>query len=171
MPRPKATQCPQGHAYDEVNTYLHSGRQHCKTCRRNRVREWEAANPDVKTANNAQWREANRDASRSASKRWAEANPAKRRAALIRRYGITPERFDEMFDAQGGCCAICGGTDSGDSRFDTLHIDHDHESGTVRGLLCGRCNRGVGMFQDDPDRLLAAATYLLQNVDLLKGAI
>lgn len=96
-------------------------------------------------------------------------NPRKRREALLRRYGITLERFDEMYRAQGGRCAVCGGSDSGDSRFDTLHVDHDHETGAVRGLLCGRCNRAIGMMKDDPDRLLAAASYLLQYTDILKG--
>lgn len=168
MPRPKATHCSRGHAYDKENTYLYRGVQHCRACRSENYRKWAKGNPDRVTELQVTWRLNNVEASREKARRWAEANPGKRRAALIRRYGISPEKYDEMFNAQGGRCAICGGSDSGDSRFDTLHIDHDHETSTVRGLLCGRCNRGVGMFQDDPDRLLAASAYLLQHTDILK---
>lgn len=167
MPRPKATHCPQGHAYDEENTYMYRGSQHCKECRRGHVRKWSKANPEAK----ARTQRANPEARRDASRNWAQANPDKRRAALVRRYGITVEQYNVMYEAQAGRCAVCGGTDSGDPRFNTLHIDHDHKTGAVRGLLCSRCNRGMGSFSDDPDRLLAAAAYLLRNTDLLKGAL
>lgn len=69
-------------------------------------------------------------------------------------YGLEPEQYDAMLIAQNGCCAICG--DATD-----LHVDHQHVAdGTVRGLLCGPCNSGLGYFRDDPERLLAAVRYL-----------
>lgn len=67
-----------------------------------------------------------------------------------RLYGLTLEQYDEL-KARG--CALCGAPDS-------LHIDHDHETGIVRGVLCQNCNRGLGMFRDDPDLLVRAADYL-----------
>lgn len=72
-----------------------------------------------------------------------------------REFGITREAYAEMEAVQGGRCAICGEVPE-----KSLHIDHDHKTGQVRGLLCGHCNRGLGLFRDDPDRLKAAARYL-----------
>ena len=72
---------------------------------------------------------------------------------LKRRYGIGADDFDRMVAEQGGLCAICG-------RPDPEHVDHDHVSGDVRGILCFNCNGGLGQFKDDIDALLAAATYL-----------
>jgi hypothetical protein len=74
---------------------------------------------------------------------------------LVREYGITLAQRDELAAVQNGVCAICGGSDGED-----LHVDHCHASGAVRGLLCGPCNRALGLMQDDPARLLAAAAYL-----------
>lgn len=79
----------------------------------------------------------------------------------LKRFGITAEDYASMLDAQGGCCALCPAT-AADERGHRLHVDHDHATGAVRGLLCGSCNRGIGYFGDDPVRLLKAADYLLQ---------
>ena len=61
--------------------------------------------------------------------------------------------FDELVVQQGGVCAICG-------RPDPEHVDHDHETGAVRGILCFNCNGGLGQFRDSIDSLLTAASYL-----------
>lgn len=95
---------------------------------------------------------------------WAEAHPEewerhRRRSWLKRKYGITPEQYDDLLAAQGGVCAICGDP-SEDSRGYRMHVDHCHDTGRVRGILCGPCNRGLGNFEDDVDRLLAAVAYL-----------
>lgn len=83
---------------------------------------------------------------------------------LARRYGITPADYDRMLAEQDGACAICGTTDpSADTRSTRLSVDHDHETGEVRGLLCGPCNRGLGYFGDNPDRLRRAADYLAKE--------
>lgn len=81
------------------------------------------------------------------------------------RYGIGLAEYQEMFDSQGGGCAICGGTNPGGR---ALSIDHDHRccpgqkscGKCVRGLLCGCCNQGIGMLGDDEDRLNAAIAYV-----------
>jgi hypothetical protein len=80
------------------------------------------------------------------------------------RYGIGREKFDELFDGQGGACAICR------QPFDrTPQVDHEHEGGGVRGLLCSRCNLGLGYFQDNPNRLEAAAEYVRQSREILRN--
>ena len=72
---------------------------------------------------------------------------------LKHRYGISADEFNELVRQQGGVCAICG-------RPDPEHVDHDHETGAVRGILCFNCNGGLGQFRDSIDALLAAAAYL-----------
>jgi hypothetical protein len=69
------------------------------------------------------------------------------------RYGIEPEDYDALHAAQGGLCALC------DER-PAEHVDHDHESGRVRGLLCLHCNTGLGNFRDRADLIDRAITYL-----------
>lgn len=71
---------------------------------------------------------------------------------------ISLEDYNRIFDAQNGCCAICGRHQSElDKR---LSVDHDHETGEVRGLLCHGCNLGLGYFKDSPTRLSNASAYL-----------
>ncbi len=72
-----------------------------------------------------------------------------------RKYGITREEYMERLTRQGGLCDICG-MEFGED----LRVDHDHSTGAVRGLLCANCNIGLGMFQEDPKKLTAAAEYL-----------
>ncbi len=83
-----------------------------------------------------------------------------RRSQLKTKYGMTPEDYDRMVAAQGGRCAICGEEPPGDIHQRSLHIDHDHLTGQVRGLLCSACNTGLGKFRDSPRMLLAAIGYL-----------
>lgn len=71
-------------------------------------------------------------------------------------YGLTLERVEAMrLDG----CQICGATNGG-GRHGQLHIDHDHKTGRIRGMLCHGCNTGLGAFRDDPNLLRRAATYL-----------
>lgn len=72
-------------------------------------------------------------------------------------YGIELEEVDAMEREQGGVCAICRQTCNVRR---SLAVDHDHQTGKVRGLLCQKCNRGLGLFNDDPGRLAAAIDYL-----------
>ena len=76
--------------------------------------------------------------------------------AAERTHGLSPEQYKRLQDDAGGACLICGGT-NGDGK---LYIDHCHETGKVRGLLCARCNSMLGMAQDNVERLRAAADYL-----------
>lgn len=96
------------------------------------------------------------------------------------KYGITAQERQAMLDIQGGKCAICrrdsetlrrpGKRRDGKEPLG-LVVDHNHETKEVRGLLCNRCNRAIGLFDDDPGLLMAAAVYLKQPSDLSDEAL
>ena len=76
----------------------------------------------------------------------------------LKQYGITQEDFDRMLAEQEAVCALCGGPPTrGHKR---LCVDHSHETGRVRGLLCHSCNLGIGKLNDDPTLLRKAADYV-----------
>lgn len=95
------------------------------------------------------------------AQRYRRENPgvwskARRNSYLKRTYGITQNEYQEMFDEQDGVCAICG--DPPEGRY--LCVDHDHETGDIRSLLCHNCNAGLGNLKDDIERVRKAADYL-----------
>ena len=82
---------------------------------------------------------------------------ARSRADRLRdRYGLTTARLKILEEQAGGRCLICN-EEFGDSAY---HVDHCHDTGMVRGLLCRNCNLGLGFFGDDPSRLISAHLYL-----------
>ena len=86
-----------------------------------------------------------------------------RKSHLKRKYGLTLEAFDELLAAQGGGCAICG-------KPDADNVDHDHETGRVRGILCFNCNIAIGQFDDDEDRAARGGRDYLDRDDELADA-
>lgn len=82
----------------------------------------------------------------------------KRDVVIRKQYGITLAEYDELLKDQNYKCAICGNEDEVEGR--RLAIDHCHSQGHVRGLLCGKCNRGLGLFNDNPELLNNAIGYL-----------
>ena len=93
-----------------------------------------------------------------AAKRWREAHPERKKSGtLLRLYGITLEEYQGMLTKQKGLCSIC--QEPLDCGRNTA-VDHNHSTSVVRGLLCSKCNIGVGQFRDSPDLLRRAAAYL-----------
>lgn len=92
------------------------------------------------------------------------ARTKEQRSLRIRakRYGIDPAAYRARFEQQHGRCAICQKEETGVIKGSppTLAVDHDHASGAVRGLLCSKCNRGLGSFGDSIANLAAALDYL-----------
>lgn len=123
----------------------------CKECRREVGRHYYAQNRDRIRA---------RVRARQKLKR-VEYLDYQQRYRLLSRFGITREEWQALLDAQGGVCAICGGSEPGGSG--TWHTDHCHATGCVRGILCHFCNLGLGNFRDDPARLEGAITYLQRH--------
>jgi len=92
-----------------------------------------------------------------------EARDAKRERDLMRLYGLTLADYEALAEMQGHVCAICGEPEKATNRFGELlplSVDHDHDTGEVRGLLCSRCNKGIGALGDDVMGVLTAAIYL-----------
>ena len=90
------------------------------------------------------------------------------RGKRIRSYGITTDEYKRLLSEQNDGCAICGGV----NKDMALCIDHDHNSGDVRGLLCHRCNRAIGLLQDRPDLMIKAAEYLRRGIpQFLQGKL
>lgn len=97
-------------------------------------------------------------------KRYAE-NPERHRETMRRsNFGLQPGQYDAMLLAQGGVCAICGGTETGvhhrSGKPRGLFVDHCHRTGAVRQLLCQHCNFGLGNFRDNPELMERAASYI-----------
>ena len=90
---------------------------------------------------------------------------------LFKLYGITQEDYDALLEKQHGVCAICHkpSKPGGKRSASRLHVDHDHETGRVRGLLCNRCNLGIGHLHDSPVLLLSALKYLNGTPDSIES--
>lgn len=97
---------------------------------------------------------------------WRKRSPHYNRQYL---YGLRQDVYEAMLEQQDGACAICG-TSDWPGKDHRPHVDHDHVTKKVRGLLCDFCNRGLGIFRDDPARLRAAAAYLEAHADASLGA-
>lgn len=111
------------------------------------------------------YREEHRDRINENSRKSARQNPHKaRRKRLQRLFGITVEQYQTLWDAQKGLCAICGGPEtainSRTKQIKWLSVDHNHETGKIRALLCQTCNSMLGMSIDSSDLLHKAAAYL-----------
>lgn len=93
--------------------------------------------------------------------------------ALKSMYGLSLAEYNEMLNAQGGVCAICGQPETIGSKFGhsrtpdctpVLNVDHCHTTGAVRGLLCSPCNQALGLLAEDPDRVKALLKYIEERV-------
>jgi hypothetical protein len=137
MPRRKSKRCnrckrTKNHRYFAHDTTRYDGLQsYCKQCRNEAQNVWRQKHP-------AKWRDMQRD-------KW-----------LKKLYGISLIAFRRLLKAQEKCCAICRTHYS----YRAFDVDHNHHTGKVRGVLCSRCNRGLGAFHDSPSRLRDALTYL-----------
>jgi hypothetical protein len=128
----------------------------CKSCTNERSRQWAQDNPERK-------KQSNRISKRAARARDPEKISRQMKSSQLKTYyGISLEQFEEMEVRQNGLCAICGNPETKTIRGTVarLSVDHCHDSGKVRDLLCSRCNLTIGALDDDPSLLLRAATYL-----------
>lgn len=123
----------------------------CKDCRKVSSRNWGVKYPEKKLA---------RDKIKSEQQR--SLSQDKRRDYMLKhRYGINQEDYDNLLESQNYKCAICK-RDSREMAY-FLHVDHCHENGHVRGLLCSPCNVFLGIMKDDVSLISNAITYLTKE--------
>jgi hypothetical protein len=147
------------------------GAGYCRPCAAALKRKRRAAGLEVDTRIDrhaykpAYWQQyyrENREKVLARNREWQRNNPEKaesvrRNTYLKRTYGITLSDYQALLEAQGSACAICGGQDP---HGRSLAVDHCHDTGRVRGLLCDPCNRCVGLLGDRSDVAKAMSRYL-----------
>jgi hypothetical protein len=150
----------------EQRQLIAEGKRRCTTCLEVKAaKEFYACGGMCKPCRNAY------------KQRWKSGlDEEQRRSYMLRdKYNIEQSDYKALLRAQNGRCGICGTEDPGGRWGLSFHVDHDHAccpgkkscGECVRGLLCSSCNTGVGNFRDDPNRLIAAAAYLVQRQDVL----
>lgn len=143
----KKKTCIQGHPYITENIYINArGFRSCLTCRK---------------IKDQLYRKNNREKIKEDMKKWKLKNPEKYQLGVLRRslktrYGITLEQYNGMIEKQHNLCAIC----NKNNKKQRLSVDHDHQTGKVRGLLCNHCNNILGLWNDDIKILQSAINYL-----------
>lgn len=135
----------------------------CKPCSRATSARYARSHPQLYRDLAKRWKSNNKEKIRESNKRSRKRlslQPEKLLAIRLRRYpGFTLEKFKAMLDTQNGLCAICSKTQK-----PRLCVDHNHSTGVVRGLLCVKCNAGLGIFRDDPALMLRAIEYLQKRL-------
>ena len=146
------TKNPMGHSHAEVD-------RTCKTCACNFKRV-------VRNITRGGGIYCSRKCNPAYAPTYTKAEKA-RRHNLKRNYSMTVEAYDTMVRSQNNLCAICNGPPGG--KWGKLCVDHDHQTGAVRQLLCISCNRALGWFRDNDTILLAAVDYLRKHARAQEG--
>lgn len=169
--RVECTKCKEFKAREEFSTSTENNLglfPHCKRCVSAHVKEWREKNYDRDKAKHAEYRERNRERIRAVQKaRYAAPGTPKYFEHIRGTYGLTKDQYVAMLEAQQHCCVTCH------CQFrereargkETPHVDHDHVTGKVRGLLCGHCNIALGGAKDNPDILRNLASYIEQSAE------
>lgn len=119
-------------------------------------------NKDKINEQHRQYREKNKDKTNEQSRQYRKNNKDEINERQRQRlYGLINGGYNQLFQQQNGCCAICGKHQSKLSQV--LGVDHNHITGKIRGLLCKRCNVGLGNFEENINSLQGAINYLHQN--------
>ncbi len=148
---------PYSKEFIEANPELVKQRQNLANAK------WREAHPEESAAIKKAWYDKNRERQIASSARWrATHQDAQVNSHLKRKFGITLDDYNKMLKEQGGVCAVCGGPPSGRWKH-RFHVDHDHVTGKVRGLVCFHCNAMMGNAHDGPAILEAGAAYLRKH--------
>jgi hypothetical protein len=125
------------------------------------LKQWHKDHPDYhkspeRRAYAREWKRRERERDPEGVKRRAKGQ------LLKRKYGISLAEYEAMLTAQADACAICSKPETLEIHGSLVYlaVDHDHVTGKIRGLLCSRCNQGIGSLHDDPERLRRAIAYL-----------
>lgn len=152
-----------------VDRYKKSGlTSSCRLCNNERTRKWykDPSNSITTQNRNRRYRLAHREKRLEASRKWVARNRDKQRKYLeknkLAKYGLSIADYELMVEACGNLCEICRRPEMMRQRGETLKlaVDHCHDIGRVRGLLCHSCNTSLGKFNHNPALLRSAADYL-----------
>ena len=129
----------------------------CRECGSEKYKLWKKENPQRVY-----------ELHKQACDKWRKTHPEKARLSCKRyrvkkRFGLTPEEYDKLIKT--GVCEICGCTPI------KIHLDHCHITSRIRGILCPKCNRGLGHFNDDSSLLMKAVQYLQSPLPQAKPII
>jgi Recombination endonuclease VII len=148
---PQQTHCKYGHEFTQENTYVRpkkgnsrGGKRMCRACRASRIKAWVAKNPERSDERN-------------------------RRYHLMKFYGLELDKFNEMIEDQNNKCPICKNELEETPRAKA--VDHNHETGKIRSILCSLCNMGLGSFRDNEEYLRAAIDYLQKHKEVSNAII
>lgn len=145
---------------EKVNDYNKSYRKENAKKIKEVQKAYHIANKEKRSEKNKTWRKEHPEQVKATRSAWTKNNPRKLKSLRLKKYGITADDYDAISAEQNGVCAICKDICvSGNA----LAVDHCHETGKVRGLLCGHCNTGLGKFRDDIDLLKIAIDYLIKS--------
>jgi len=182
--------CKRGHVMAETRIVTRRGKSLCGICKKEKNAIWQRDHPELNSKAAKRYRMTHRYTPEQLAQRRIQSRiyyarkvgrPVKKIAKqgtfnrkayslswlLAKRYGLTLEQYDEMNRIQGGRCAICNKVPAGTSHISRrLAVDHDHATGTVRGLLCGTCNTTIGMIEDRPELLDRMRRYLSKHAQL-----
>ena len=128
-----------------------------------RVKQYQQDNKEKIKIRRRKYRQTHRKTIDKSNKQYLKDHPEySRNRELKRKYKITPNEYKLMWDKQEGRCAICGNPETirSKGKLIMLEIDHDHITNKIRGLLCGTCNKGIGIFNDSIEKLRRAISYL-----------
>ena len=135
----------------KAETEFHKGtrykggiRPRCKKCHQTACKDYESRNPHIR---------------KKCEKNYAARHPDKIYSKRLKHLGVNYELYMQMFAEQQGTCKICKKPQHGKK----LAVDHCHRTGKIRGLLCEKCNQGLGMFKDNEQLLIEAIRYLEKN--------
>lgn len=151
--KPRPT-CKYGHPWTEESTDIRRKKdgtvqRGCGTCRREKL-GWTTERYCEQCGG--------RMPIKPAKKYCIECAPTSAAYGRIERYGVDQAMFDAMYFEQDGECAICHVNEA-------THVDHNHTTGAVRELLCHSCNAAIGLFLEEPQRLVSAVLYLMEHDD------
>lgn len=129
----------------------------CRACKRAAKKDYELRNRKKVNAAHRRRRSGN-ERHKAVARKWWRTNPEKLRTYNLKRYRLTSSEYDALLTEQGGVCACCGAIENGNGK--RFYVDHDHESGQVRGLVCHKCNAGIGALGDTLEGVQRAVDYL-----------
>lgn len=138
--------------FGRIASYPDGLNYYCRLCANLAGRAWRARHPEVNTLRGATLKLPGEKRNQHLARM--------RRAHNKRRHGLSVEEYDRLLAEYGDFCAICG---CSLIRSKRCHIDHDHRTNEIRGVLCNKCNMAIGLLRERPDLLKAAELYLRQG--------